>query len=500
LTFAEVSNSVLACMNEKLSIARISAHELAGVDFWTPSVFLSGPFRAVADGRVGAIHMGKVSEVTEGKRITHEMTRTPSLGIPESLTPDVDSAKEVTYRQAHIRGLEVVPDPEQWFQKPRGTSASLQPGDIVVTKLPPVRAAMVTEELLQHPVDQSCIVIRGLDTPTAVWVAVCFNHPAYGDYLLGLSGFGILPRVGVRTLRELRLPGPPDLFKPLASDIKKEVDTRAQLRRAISELQKGVSDWVGNEGGEELETEAEVQFQRPSWSTHVAAESIDWSWAPQHVAVGVLQSDIFRHAGWIPVSDVLDRQPHDRRRLSSSPPRRLRLIRLADAESSIMPACQWQEVTPALAFRVYRRPLAEGEVLVSTLGTSPRLLFAGAEPPGDVFLVDHWERLLFSETPGAFALLMNASPVSGQLRRMAVGSARQFVRAEDIQQLRIPQVPRELRERWDRSARGIIAAWRKSCDRWEYLMAQADRAFQRVHVRASAAEAPAAKVAEGMTR
>jgi hypothetical protein len=340
---------------------------------------------------------------------------------------------------------------------------------------------LVTDDLPGHPVDDSCLVIRGLDTPTALWVVLCFNHPSYERYLMSLSGQPILPRVSLRVLRNIPLPPPPPLFYTLAGPIKTEVNDRALIRRNVHSVQQEVIGFVAESGGADFIARAEERFQQPTWSAQVHARTIDWSWAPQHVSAAILQDELLALSAWTPLATWLDKTPRDRRRLPPDFDREVHLLRLSDAETSVLPACSLETMRPTLASRVYREPLAVGEVLISTLGTSPRVLFAGVECREDVFLVDHWEPLRFRETPGAFALILNTPAVSGQLRRMSVGSARQFVRAEDIRQLCIPDVALDVRMRWDQAITGIVQAWRKSCDRWEDLMIRANRAFDDAH-------------------
>jgi|GEM_PF-1393344 len=464
-------------MNDCEQIRTIWTHAepIIEMGVWDPAVFLSNPVRAISGQSGPILHLGELAKVFEGVRAAGNWDRRDNL-------PGSDAGSDTWrgYRQINVGQFELLPG-EAWDRPVESGSTFLQPGDVVVRKMSPVRAALVTDDIPGHPVDDSCLVIRGLDTPTALWVVLCFNHPSYERYLMSLSGQPILPRVSLRVLRNIALPPPPPLFHTLAGPIKAEVNDRALIRRNVHSVQQEVIGFVAESGGADFIARAEARFQQPSWSAQVHARTIDWSWAPQHVSAAILQDELLDLSAWTPLAAWLDKTPRDRRRLPPDFDRQVHLLRLSDAETSVLPACSLETIRPTLASRVYRVPLSVGEVLISTLGTSPRVLFAGVESRDDVFLVDHWEPLRFRETPGAFALILNTPAVSGQLRRMSVGSARQFVRAEDIKQLCIPDVPLAVRTRWDQALTGIVQAWRKSCDSWEDLMNRANRAFEDAH-------------------
>jgi hypothetical protein len=72
--------------------------------------------------------------------------------------------------------------------------------------------------------------------------------------------------------------------------------------------------------------------------------------------------------------------------------------------------------------RVFAQLLSENDVLLSTLVTSPRVTFAGTNPGTAVYPTDHWYRLRFRETPGAWALVLATPAIRAQLERLAIGT------------------------------------------------------------------------------
>jgi hypothetical protein len=104
-------------------------------------------------------------------------------------------------RQANLGVLRLDPGPEHWQPPPLMGVWCADPGDVVLNKMPPLRAAWVTAELPRHAVDPNCVLVKGLPRPTAFWLAVCLNQSPYQEYLLRASG-AAAPRVRLGALRE----------------------------------------------------------------------------------------------------------------------------------------------------------------------------------------------------------------------------------------------------------------------------------------------------------
>jgi hypothetical protein len=89
--------------------------------------------------------------------------------------------------------------------------------------------------------------------------------------------------------------------------------------------------------------------------------------------------------------------------------------------------------------------------------------------------------LRFFETPGAWALILNTSAIRSQIAGMGMGMVQQFTYASQIEQLRVPHVPLELRKQWEKALyryhdrkRQLDLLWRTQ---WEY----AKELFRRAH-------------------
>jgi hypothetical protein len=94
------------------------------------------------------------------------------------------------------------------------------------------------------------------------------------------------------------------------------------------------------------------------------------------------------------------------------------------------------------------------------------------DPNSLIFPTDHWVRLRFNETPGAWALTMQTEPVARQLRSMTTGLTQQFATASAVEQLVLPPIPLPIRMSWDgrlrrcqRQRDELDAIWQELVDR-----------------------------------
>jgi hypothetical protein len=133
----------------------------------------------------------------------------------------------------------------------------------------------------------------------------------------------------------------------------------------------------------------------------------------------------------------------------------------------------------AQANRVFSEPLHADDVILSTLGSNPRVAFMVSKPQVPVHAVDHWERLRFRAHAAAFALILQTGAVTRQLRSFASGSVQQFVRPEDIQRLFLPVLPDETLSQWDRSFRSLARAWQENEAAWHSALRDGWQSFAR---------------------
>jgi hypothetical protein len=89
-------------------------------------------------------------------------------------------------------------------------------------------------------------------------------------------------------------------------------------------------------------------------------------------------------------------------------------------------------------FRLYAKPLQGGELLLSTLGSSPKVVLNQPPASEQVWLSDQWARLDGGATSGALALALGTEQVAWQLGSAATGAVRQFIVRSDLGEVRVP--------------------------------------------------------------
>lgn len=437
-----------------------------------PALYLS-PASVLASAGVERVDLGQfVSEIIEGKRDT-------------SPTESQNGERPV-YRQANLAPMRWKLTPEQWKQPSFTDRTCVLPGDVVVNKLAPVRAALATSRLYRHPVDSNCYLIRGMELPTAFWVALCLNQPLYAEYLVRLAGASILPRVTMRALRELPLLMPPTEARSLAEKEIALLDSflaqEENLRRLLAEAQDRICPpetirfWQGRL----------ASLDKPTWWRLVPGHVITDSLLPGHSLFELLRQELQANLGWVPLERCLapEKEQPPRTRFSigdelSRPT--LRCLRISDVGTDLTVA-----QAPSLGdvdwpSRVYRQPLRQEEVLVSLLASNPTVAYAGEIPRTDIYVTDHWERLLFRDTPGAWAIILSNPLVTIQLRLLAQGSARQFLSTGAVSRVLVPVPTREERLPWDRALLKYQRSRIEMEGAWRHLWNEATTVFDRAH-------------------
>jgi hypothetical protein len=113
------------------------------------------------------------------------------------------------YRPSHLsRGL-VVPDDRHLRAEPRSSPRSVGPGDVLVGKFLPARAALASSATPRHSPDGNCLRVVGLRPGMGLWLTALLNHPRTMPVLSRLSDSRSLPRLGARDLAEWPIPPPP---------------------------------------------------------------------------------------------------------------------------------------------------------------------------------------------------------------------------------------------------------------------------------------------------
>jgi len=437
------------------------------------------PASALASAEGPRLTLGSASEIIEGKRDTS------LFGSEGEAAP--------TYRQANLGELRWKLSAEHWKQPGGSDRTCVIPGDVVVNKLPPIRTAIATSRLYRHAVDANCYLIRGMDRGTAFWTAFCLNQPLYAEYLLRSAGASILPRVTMRALRELPLLVPPAESRGLAEKAWSLLDAflsqEENLRRDISEVQ----DRIAPPETLRFWQERLASLEAPSWWRRVPGTVIQDSLVPGHSLFEMLRQELQENLGWVPLERCLapEKEQPARTRLpiadSSVEPVRLRCLRISEVGPDLTVAQAPEKEEIGWPGRVYRLPLRQEEVLVSLLVSSPTVAFAGEIPRSDIYVTDHWERLLFRETPGAWAMILTSPLIRIQLRLLAQGSARQFLSIGTVGQILVPVFPHEERLPWHSALLRYQRNRLELEEEWRKLWNEAAAVFTKTHREAGVA-------------
>ena len=427
---------------------------------WSPELFVGPAAVAIRAGVLRAPLAEMGARVIDGWRASES---------PGAMTYDPRAATTPIYRQANIGQFRLVLGEQHWAP-PRITGRwCVQPDDVVVNKLAPVRAAFVSSNAKRHPVDGNSIIVRGLSRCAAAWVAVCLNHASYEQLLVVESG--VLKRVGLGALASLRLPPAPVDMEALAERLREILDEATLTSERLHDVQ---TEAFAETSAAEL-PEHDLRTGRFFPCRAVMSDN----WLPSRVALRSELATLEQEAGWIGLAELASFD--DRARLSAADDDR-RALRLSDVgEDLLVPSVEQAPSSEPTPTRMLAKPLVPGEVLVSTLGSSFRAAYVDEDAPTHTHPVDGWVRLRFRETPAAWALLLSTVPVRSQAARLTVGSVQQFVPPDTLRLLRLPTPPREVRDRWQRAVERHHAQRRALDRRWAALLNEISSLFDTVH-------------------
>jgi hypothetical protein len=436
----------------------VSPQALAAAPGWSP-VYFTGPASVAIRASSKGFTVDELGgEVLEGWRVSETPT-----------AENYDRAATTTpiYRQSNVGRLRLVLSPVHWKSPNNSPPWCVQPGDVVLNKLAPVRAALVSPAARRHPVDGNSLIVRGLPWSIATWLAVCLNRPEYQQVLES----GVLRRVGLAMLANLRLPQVPPEMTRLSAMLRDLLDEMLLLGETIQRVKD-----------EAAEIAAAPLVQRDlRQGIFIRCESISSdSWLPTAMSLRAEQSALAEDFGWVPIQSLA--VAGDRSRLQSAPDGG-RVLRLSDVADDLFVASVEQvansgDLSPG---RTLARPLVPGEVLLSTVGTSFRVAYVDEGVAPNTFPSDCWVRLRFLETPAAWALLLSSDHVRLQTSRLAIGSVQQFVPPEALLSIHVPVPERETRDRWQRVIQRAHAQLHTLERRWNTLQIDLTHVFENVH-------------------
>lgn len=356
--------------------------------------------------------------------------------VSEGQRADRSERGEVLYRPSNIDQGLLAPDGDQLRTTPVSSPRAVGAGDVIVGKFLPVRAAQVTPAAPRHAPDGSCIRIVGLPPTHAFWVMAVLSHEAFSRAVLGGSGGRLLPRVGARELAELPIPPAPEGLGSAAAAWCDAADARIEAERDRLELQAEVQSVADDLAP------APPDPRVPAW---VPADEVPDSWAPDQAALARYQHQLSA-LGWQPLGRFLVAEPARLR--DGIPP--ARVLQLKDAGRDLGFRLPDIAAVEPPWFRLYADPLRPAEVLLSTLGSSPKVVLNVPMAASTVWISDQWARLDGGPVAGALALALGISQVTWQLGCAATGAVRQFVGREDLQAVRIPPLTAAQAGSWHR--------------------------------------------------
>lgn len=432
---------------------------LAAAPGWLPLYFAGATATALRAGMSGQSIGDFGGRIVEGWRAS---------GAPGTPTFDPRVASTPMYRQSNIRELRLELAAQHWDSPQIEGPWCVRPGDIVVNKLAPVRAAYVSPAAKRHPADGSTLIVRDLSRATAVWLAKCLNQPGYSRLLL--LGSGTLDRVGIKALESLRLPAAPPEMDGLSARLRDALDEQALTSEGMHFVRAEANEFACAGAAMSCSVRGGAFFAREAVNCE--------SWLPTATALRAEQNSLAEDLGWAAIAELASWD--DRSRLTQAHDG-ARVLRLRDVSEDLFVAPGDDAGEAAIPSRALAKPLVPGEVLISTLGSSFRTAYVDDAVPRNTFPADAWVRARFRETPAAWALLLSTDALRSQAARLAVGTVQQFVPPEALRSLRVPVPPREVRDRWQRAVERHHAQRRTQDHKWDALMAEMNAVFEAAH-------------------
>lgn len=440
---------------------------------WLPAYFTGDAAVALRAGVNGRTIGQMGGQVIEGWRAS---------GTPGALGYDPLVATTPVYRQGNIEPLRLQPSGTLWSPPGINGDWCVRPGDVVLSKFAPVRAAFVSPAARRHPVDGNTLIVSDLPRAVAAWVAVCLNQPGYERLLL--LGTGLMDRVGMKALASLRLPAaPPDmegLSARLADALDDELIVAEPMRdaRAAAEQMTSPGATVSRPVGEGS------FFSREAMSTD--------NWLPRATGLRAELAQLAAALGWRALGELATTD--DRARLMESPDH-ARVLRIGDVGDDLFAAVGDDAAGALIPSRTLAGPLVPGDVLLSTFGFNLRAAYVDEGMSPHTFPSDGWARFRFRDTPAAWALLLSTDAIRAQAGRLAIGSVQQFVPVEALRTLRLPVPPAEILQRWQRTVERYHAQRRAQQQRWSALVNELNALFEATH-RPFARTSPGAQESE----
>jgi len=414
---------------------RLDAAYLASNDCWGPETFLGDDAMLRLVGTTRKTIAEKGGQCIDGWR---------AVSNRESSAYDPLIDESPIYQQSNISTM-ILDAETDHYTPPIINDAPwcVQPNDIVLRKIAPVRAALASAYQPRHPVDSNGMIVRGIGLIETVWLAFCLNQSAYSDFLVGGRRGVSIARIGLKAVRELRPPTFPKYFTPIARRFIQINDEFTQAGATLYRLRQEVSDAV---------FESCLYFDLNQWVEDHSnrpfgffnARDVAERWLLSELQLRQLQNR-FLECGWRPVREKAEffRPKRLNKRQAGIKP-----VRLKDVGYQLMINGIEETTDQTAPGRIYRKALSSGIVLLSSFGPRPKVAYVHETPGDALYAVDHWQLLGFSSFPGAWALILETFPIHAQLKRLTSGLVQQFIPAERLTEIMAPDLPNQLMAKW----------------------------------------------------
>ena len=440
--------------------------ELNAAESWLPSLFCGQA------GRVArlAAYSRRVGDVAQ--KCLDGWRNSPD---PRSVLYDPLSEDSPRYRQANISVFFLNIEMHH-FQRPivENRPYCVLPRDLLVPRIPPLHAGLVSESNHRHPVDGNCFLVRGMKPVDAAWLLALLNEKEFESWFVARSGSRTLPRIGLRDLRNCPFPDPPEGILEWSTRLLDWVEKFTSNATRLFALQSEVSGHVSDSFSDEVILESRLLSGVREPASLLSSDS----WIPGHVENGY-QQGLLKEKGLLRLRDLVETEASGFNRLKDGHVSRLHVLTLRDVTGIYIPSVEPSSPETRLG-RFFSEPVRPGQVLISSLVTNPKIAYADPTIYDKIYPIDHWLRLRFRETPGAWALVLSSPAMSSQLGKLATGSARQFAKMECLMELYIPNIDRILRFRWQNRLDELLADRRRLDEEWKAIRLDGRRMVAKV--------------------
>jgi len=356
---------------------------------------------------------------------------------------NVDLEETPLYRVPDLEGDLLNPPMEYWEEGSLKKIPNelepyrMQPGDVAITQLAPPRAVWGTQATPRLPLADNWFLVKGLKKTEGFWLTQYLNHPEIQQRLAHQVSGTMLPRLNLGDIKGLSFPPLPEEARELAIKWGELEATHFAALEDLQELQ--------------LQLEARINATIPDLPNiqspaFFSPELIDDILLPGFSHLSAFQAQLDRE-GWLPLKAFIASPKRGPKRLSGKDSPALRVLRMTEVNERFgFKLPEESEVTSRLS-NLQAAPLEPDEVLLSTLGSAPKVVFNhpparvqeedGTTRPVDLYLSDYWARMK-APFSGALALVLNTQVVKWQLAQSTIGVAQQMVTRQALMQVRVP--------------------------------------------------------------